>query len=105
MSVPLKLNVELLNATHPFFYGLLAYHLFLPDASSYFMAFFWLSINSYALLMALFFILGRPIYRMSDRFKIDADVEMELDGVARLFKTVDISEQGLCFVSDFPYLN
>lgn len=80
------------------------YHLFLPDASGYFMAFFWLSINSYALLMALFFILGRPIYRMSDRFKIDADVEMELDGVARLFKTVDISEQGLCFVSDFPYL-
>lgn len=54
--------------------------------------------------MALFFILGRPIYRMSDRFKIDADVKMELDGVTRLFKTVDISEQGLCFVSEFPYL-
>lgn len=80
------------------------YHLFLPDASGYFMAFFWLSINSYALLMALFFILGRPIYRMSDRFKIEADVKMELDGVTQGFKTVDISEQGLCLVSEFPYL-
>lgn len=80
------------------------YHLFLSDASGYIMALFWLTINSYGLLMALFFILGRPIYRMSDRFKIEADVSITLAEELKSFKTFDISEQGVSIESEFPYL-
>lgn len=80
------------------------YHLFLPDASGYLMSLFWLTVNGYALLMALFFILGRPIYRMSDRFKIKADVSLVLGDELKLFETFDISEQGISIESTFPYL-
>lgn len=80
------------------------YHLFLGDGSEYVIALFWLATNSYGLLMALFFVLGRPVYRMSDRFKIETDVTIEVDHELKSLKTYDISEKGIAVQSDFPYL-
>ncbi|MBS3198298.1 glycosyltransferase [Turicibacter bilis] len=80
------------------------YQLFTPEWSGYAMVLFWLTMNSYALLMSIFFILGRPLQRLSDRFKMEATVEVKLEDSVHLFKVFDISEHGISLISNFPYL-
>lgn len=80
------------------------YQLFTPEWSGYGMVLFWLTVNSYALLMSIFFILGRPLHRLSDRFKMEATVNVTLEDGVHSFKVFDVSEQGICLISNFPYL-
>ena len=79
------------------------YYLFTPDWSSYVVVLLWLSMNSYCLLMAIFFILGRPMQRLSDRFKMEATATIQIDDKSYTFDVYDVSEHGVCLVSTFPY--
>ena len=79
------------------------YYLFTPDWSSYVVVLLWLSMNSYCLLMAIFFILGRPMQRLSDRFKMEATATINVDDEIYTFDVYDVSEHGVCLLSTFPY--
>lgn len=63
---------------------------------------FWLVINMYNLSMALFFMLGRKSLRRTERFTIQADCEILLDGKSVKGMTKDISEGGICVVLNEP---
>ena len=71
------------------------YYLFTPDWSSYVVVLLWLSMNSYCLLMAIFFILGRPMQRLSDRFKMEATATIQIDDKSYTFDVYDVSEHGV----------
>lgn len=73
------------------------------NGEGYLINLFWLLINSYTLVMALFFILDRPVYRMNERFNIETPISFILNNEKCFAKTFDISESGLSFVSSFPY--
>lgn len=63
---------------------------------------FWLVINMYNLVMALFFMLGRKSFRKSERFAIEAHCEIK-SGCRKLSgKTCDISGGGFSIISDLP---
>lgn len=78
-------------------------YLFTPYWSSYVIVLFWLIMNSYALLMAIFFILGRPMQRLSDRFTMEATATVKLEDGVHTFNVYDVSEHGICLISEFPY--
>ena len=44
------------------------------NGDGYFINLFWLLLNGYTLMMALFFILERPVYRSSERFNIKTNL-------------------------------
>ena len=64
----------------------------------------WLSMNSYCLLMAIFFILGRPMQRLSDRFKMEATATINVDDEIYTFSVYDVSEHGVCLVFNVSLL-
>lgn len=66
---------------------------------------YWLFVNSYALLMAIFFMLGRRNLRMSERYKVQLPVKVIFDGHTFYGSTVDISETGMAvkFVDNVVY--
>lgn len=63
---------------------------------------FWLIMNMYFLIMAVFFMLGRVNYRSAERYH--ANLEIDISFNDRLIKamTYDISEHGLSFLIDNP---
>ncbi|MDO5521035.1 MAG: glycosyltransferase [bacterium] len=63
---------------------------------------FWLSLNTYNLIMAVLFLLGRKERRVHTRFSIDAQVMIDFEG--RRFETTiyDISEGGFSVILDKP---
>lgn len=67
---------------------------------------FWLIVNMYNLLMALFFMLGRKSLRKSERFYIEADCVICTEEEMVKTKTCDISEGGFSVILDYPqYMN
>lgn len=63
---------------------------------------FWLGANLYSLLMSVFFLLSRPVYRNAERFFAEIPIRIiSGDGVWET-KTVDLSETGLSFSMEFP---
>lgn len=63
---------------------------------------FWLCMNSYFLLMAIFFLMGRINYRKSERFRAGIPIRFPVGQRQVQAVTCDISENGLSFVTDFP---
>lgn len=63
---------------------------------------FWLIINLFTLVMAMFFILGRNYMRQSERALIEADCQLETDGFQYDCKTSDISESGVALFFSEP---
>lgn len=73
------------------------------NGDGYLINLFWLLINGYTLMMALFFILERPVYRSSERFNIKTDLSFVANNEKYKEETFDISETGLSFLSDYPH--
>ena len=63
---------------------------------------FWLCMNSYFLVMAIFFLLGRINYRSSERFSVEIPIRFSVGTRQINAVTCDISEHGLSFITDFP---
>lgn len=63
----------------------------------YFIIIFWLLINLYSLVMSVFFMLGRKMYRKSERFMVEVEAKLTFDGQDIIGKTTDISEGGFSF--------
>ncbi|OPX50152.1 glycosyltransferase family 2 protein [Clostridium thermobutyricum] len=64
---------------------------------------YWLVLNSYFLLMALTFMLGRVNYRDQERYYAKLDVNLNLDKEVIKGKTVDISEGGMAIELEYPF--
>ncbi|MFP3153213.1 glycosyltransferase [Lachnospiraceae bacterium ZAX-1] len=64
---------------------------------------FWLLINLYYIVMSIFFLLSRTMYRKTERIPVElfCQVSSELNNFE--CKTKDASEGGVSFVADFPY--
>ncbi|MDP4146336.1 MAG: glycosyltransferase [Bacillota bacterium] len=78
------------------------YNSFKYETGGYSIILFWLFINMYNLLMAIFFVLGRKVYRNSERIKISLPTTINYDGKELRTTTFDISEGGLSIASKFP---
>lgn len=65
---------------------------------------FWLVVNLYFLLMAVFFMRGRVNFRREERLLVKAQVSIKLPESGRLLsaETTDLSESGMALVLDFP---
>lgn len=63
---------------------------------------FWLCMNSYFLIMAIFFLLGRINYRHSERFRVEIPIMFSVGTREVNAATCDLSEHGLSFITDFP---
>ncbi len=63
---------------------------------------FWLLFNFYTILMAIFFMLGRKIFRTSERFYVEADCIINEGNNEIICNTKDISETGFSIVLDKP---
>ncbi|MBE5959959.1 MAG: glycosyltransferase [Lachnospiraceae bacterium] len=63
---------------------------------------FWLSVNFYHLIMALFFMNGRKVNRKNERFGIPVEGVICLGTKEHAFVTKDISEGGFCFILNSP---
>lgn len=68
----------------------------------YVMIIFWIIYNLYAIVMSIFFILGRKIFRNVERFNVEIDVEVKAKYGTYHGKTLDISDNGLGVKFDFP---
>lgn len=67
-----------------------------------FVVIFWLCMNGYFLIMAIFFLLGRINYRSAERFAVQIPVRMKIGDRELEALTGDISEYGLSFKTSFP---
>lgn len=66
---------------------------------------YWLGLNGYHLIMAILFMSGRRNYRTTDRFLIEAPVEITCYGKVYYGMTTDLSETGLAVLcEDSVYL-
>lgn len=63
---------------------------------------FWLLTHFINLLFSVLFFLGRPLYRKAERFQASYDVKVSYKGADYNLKTINISESGLSFVSEYP---
>ena len=66
---------------------------------------YWLLVNSFSLIMAIFFMLGRKNERMTERFYVNLPLEVHYEGKVYQGDVVDISEGGFAFyLEDAVYL-
>lgn len=63
---------------------------------------FWLIFNLYTILMALFFMLGRPVLRNSERLSVETDCIVSKGDLNIKCKTMDVSEGGVAVLIDKP---
>jgi cellulose synthase (UDP-forming) len=63
---------------------------------------YWLIVNLYGLIMAVFFMYGRKNYRQHERFEASMDVSIMTDSNTIDALTSDISEKGLAVILDYP---
>ncbi len=77
--------------------------IFQGNSDGYLINVFWLLVNGYALMMAMFFILERPVHRLSERFNIKTKLSFVLNNETYKEETFDLSETGLSFISDYPH--
>lgn len=68
----------------------------------YIVLIFWLVINLYNIIMALFFMLGRKVLRKAERFSINAECRVKVKDKEIKCITNDISENGLSILLDHP---
>lgn len=68
----------------------------------YIVIMFWLLVNLFNLLMALFFMFGRQPHRQFERFFVELDCLITWDGHMIRAKTDNISEKGISIVLNFP---
>ncbi|MEG1999910.1 MAG: glycosyltransferase [Evtepia sp.] len=79
-------------------YGIVVYH-----AYANLILVFWLLLNSYFLLMAVFFMRGKVNFRHEERLAAQVDVKVTLaSGVIFEGKTCDVSESGIAILFPFP---
>lgn len=64
---------------------------------------FWLLSHILNLTFSCLYYLGRPIYRQAERFRMTLPVVLQVEDKSYEFRTEDVSETGLSFVSDYPY--
>lgn len=64
---------------------------------------FWLLINSYNILMALFFMLGRKTQRATERLAIHETIKISFCDEEIETESINISEGGTAFLLDSPY--
>ena len=74
--------------------------MFVGEMNTYVIVFFWLVINLYSLLMAIFFMMGREYYRQAERFYIEKNIKVS--DYSNLCITQDLSDHGLSFFCQFP---
>lgn len=63
---------------------------------------YWLALNLYSLIMAIFFMLSRVNVRKGERFYTKLDVKISFDNIILDATTNDISESGMSFILDSP---
>lgn len=63
---------------------------------------FWLIVNLYTLVMALFFVMGRNQVRRAERARLETDCEIAVNGIAYPCRTSDISETGIAVLCGTP---
>lgn len=56
---------------------------------------FWLIFNLYTIIMSIFFMLGRTVYREAERFRIDVECNIHFNDKNIKCRTFDISETGI----------
>lgn len=76
--------------------------IFDSGSPAYSVVLFWLIVNFYNILMALFFMLGRKAFRKSERFFVEEPCCIDFDGANIEGRTIDISEGGIGVLLDFP---
>lgn len=64
---------------------------------------FWLVNNLFILVMALFFVQGRTLYRKSERVLATVDCVIQSSNASFKCKTKDFSETGVSVITDRPY--
>ncbi len=63
---------------------------------------FWLFYNLISLTYAIFFMMGRKVYRKSERIKATENIEISYGKVTLKATTVDLSDEGMMFKSETP---
>lgn len=61
---------------------------------------FWLCVNLYALILAVFFMIGRTNHRMTERYHVEVPAELKVNDTFLYCHTNDISEGGMSLVFD-----
>ena len=65
---------------------------------------FWMIYNMYVMLMSLFFLAGRGVYRSSERVTVTLPAKLVVRGKTYDCTTVNMSENGACIQMDEPHL-
>lgn len=63
---------------------------------------FWLIVNLFTLVMAMFFVLGRKFMRKSERAQVNVECELKTSGGVYNCMTRDISEEGVALILEKP---
>lgn len=63
---------------------------------------FWLLVNLFTLVMAMFFVMGRNYLRKNERASVEAECELKTTAAAYQCRTIDISETGVAVVFRRP---
>lgn len=72
------------------------------ETSEYLIIFGWLIANMYYLVMAVFFLMGRELFRKKERYYIALPAVLETENWKKEIETSDISEGGLSFDLEIP---
>lgn len=75
---------------------------FISGSPAYTVLLFWLIINLYNIIMSLFFMLGRKLYRSTERFPAEVECEIFYDDQKIECVTSDISEGGAAIILNEP---
>lgn len=86
--------------------GICMYNALRYENIGYFIILFWLLLNSYNLLMSIFFLFGRKVVRNSERMNIKIPAKVKFDGKEIDAMTDNISEGGIMLEFNLPiYIN
>lgn len=72
------------------------------QSAGYLIIIFWLSVNLYNIVMAIFFLLSRNAYRTSVRFYVQIPIQIETEEKIYEAFTKDISDGGFSFIAEEP---
>lgn len=75
---------------------------FTTGTPTYIVIIFWLLVNMFSLLMAVFFMFGRKSHRQYERFDVSVDCLILFGDRLIKTKTDNISENGISVILDFP---
>lgn len=63
---------------------------------------FWLCYNLISLTYAVFFMMGRRVYRKAERIRADEEIQIYYENTKMIARTIDLSDEGLMFKSEEP---